>query len=147
MLHPSSLVAALLLVTALTAGCASRTPLEVSRDLSSLDDVTRLDAARCLEREASERGLSSDVVDALLAQAPRETDPAVRASLMRALGTSGDVRAKLILDAYAQTDDRAQRAVASQALQAWAVATGHVPAGYAFPAEWPYGTEAYPPRK
>ncbi|MBK6520589.1 MAG: hypothetical protein IPM79_11985 [Polyangiaceae bacterium] len=142
------LVPGVVLVAALGGGCAPTTSAQLAKDLSSLDAATRADAASCLERRAREQGeLPGDVLEAILQQAPRETDPVARASMMRTLGHTGDVRAKEVLDAYARTDDGSQRAVASAALQAWAVAAGKVPPGHAFSPEWPYGTEAYPPRK
>jgi hypothetical protein len=125
-------------------GCG-HTLVETAADLRSDDVDTRAGAAECIE-DAAEGGeeLPREVVDALLLAAARETDAEAREDMMVALGHSGDVRAKEVLDAYARTDDPEQRASASEALQAWAKKSGRYPASHTFAPDWPYGTEAYP---
>lgn len=128
-------------------GCAARSSVEAARDLGDLDVDVRECAAESIEDEARDRGeLPHDVVDALLYRAAVERDFDTRAAVVRALGYSGDARAKDVLDAYARTDDPAGRKVAAEALQEWAIKSGRFKPGHKFAADWPYGTEAYPPR-
>ncbi|NUP10278.1 MAG: HEAT repeat domain-containing protein [Polyangiaceae bacterium] len=128
-------------------GCAARPLSEVARDLGDLDADVRASAAETLEDAARDKkDLPNDVVEALLYRAAVETDLETRASIARALGETGDARAKEVLDAYARTDDPEQREVASIALQTWSIRSGRVKPGHVFAADWPYGTEAYPPK-
>lgn len=134
----------LLLAMASLAGCG-RTALEAAQDLGAAKVSTRRSAADDIEDEVEETGsLPREVVDALLYRAAVETDFETREDVIEALAYSGDVRAKEVLDAYARTDLPEQREAASEALQIWSVKTGRFPADYRFPANWPYGTEAYP---
>lgn len=127
------------------SGCAARTSLQVAHDLDVDDVGTRRDAAETLDDRALDGGgLPHDVMDVVLHAAAAERDPEVRGKLMLTLGHSGDMRAKAVLDAYAQTDDAETRKIASRALQAWAVGAGKYPKGHVFEKTWPYGTEAYP---
>lgn len=119
--------------------------VESAAHLSSDDVDARACAAEHIE-DAAEDGeeLPREVVDALLLAAARETDAEAREDMMIALGHSGDVRAKEVLDAYARTDDPEQREHAAEALQVWAKKSGRYPATHVFAPDWPYGTEAYP---
>lgn len=135
----------ILLAMALLCGCG-RSALEAAQDLGAANVSTRRSAADDIEDEVEETGtLPREVVDALLYRAAVETDFEAREDVIEALAYSGDVRAKEVLDAYARTDLPEQREAASEALQVWSVKIGRFPADYRFPAQWPYGTEAYPP--
>jgi hypothetical protein len=127
-------------------GCGpSRTPAQAVPDLAAADAEVRLKAARDIETGARKDGsLPADIVDKLLAQAKTEPDFKTKASILIALGYTGDERAKPLLDAYAQTEDPQQRTYAARALKKWSVKTGKFPAEYKFPPDWPYGTEGYP---
>lgn len=139
----ASLAAALLM---LSAGCApSRTPAQAKADLTAADPEVRMRAARDIEATSRDSALPPDVVEALLAQAPKETDMKTKGSIMITLGYTGDPRAKPLLEAYAQTGDVDQQRWASRALKKFAVKSGQLPATHEFPDSWPYGTPGYPP--
>lgn len=138
-------ISLVVLAWAALAGCG-RSALEAAQDLDAAKVSTRRAAADDIEDEVEETGtLPREVVDRLLYRAAVETDFETREDVIEALARSGDVRAKEVLDAYARTDLHEQRAAAAEALQVWSVKTGRFPADYRFPADWPYGTEAYPP--
>jgi hypothetical protein len=126
-------------------GCKpSRTPEQAAGDLAAPSAELRLKAARDIEDGAWRGTLTPAIVDALLQQQGAESDFKARASMLIALGYTGDARVKPILDQYAQTEDPQQRRYAARALKKWASKTGAVPANYEFSADWPYGTQGYP---
>jgi len=133
------------LVVGVGFGCGpSRTASEASRDLAASDSQVRLKAARDIEAVIRGEGsLPAAVVDALLERAPIEKDFKTRASILIALGATGDERAKSMLDEYAQTQDRQQRIYATRALRKYAMKTGKMSQD-SFSETWPYGTEGYP---
>jgi hypothetical protein len=135
------LVGSLVVVVACT-----RTPADTVEDLRSDDEGTRGSVASWIEDEAaSGEEIPREVVDALLWAAPRETEAEAKRDMMRALGRSGDPRAKEVLDAYARSNE--SPSTASDALQLWMVASGLVSEDHEFPDDWPYGTEGYPPKR
>jgi len=126
-------------------GCGpSRSAAEAAKDLTASDSQVRLKAARDIEAVIRGEGsLAPEVVDALLARVATERDFKTRASMLIALGATGDARAKPMLDEYAQTNDPQQRIYATRALRKYAMKTGKMAQG-SFPESWPYGSEGYP---
>jgi HEAT repeat protein len=90
-------------------------------------------------------GVAPGAVAPLLAALQVEQDPSARGAELIALGKSGSPQAKPFIDQAVQTAaDPNMRRWAGRALKYWMLETGQIPASYAFPDGWPYGTPGYP---